>query len=235
MRTQQQNQRNQQQKSTSEKKYCAVCHKAGKLEKEYTNHYTKSTPGPNGIVVCPTILTNHCKKCNGYGHFSDHCLASAKASAIAKATAKATVIAKVEKKPELEYEDMWPAIGQVVGTKRPRDGNQFAALDNDAMPKPKAIKHTMNFKKVLETEYVEPKEDNGFVGNILVMNGKSTEVVKAILSGSVKPKQFNLQEEEEEEEYWEQEYDDIDYEEEIDRRIEAQSGRFASETWGDAW
>jgi len=53
------------------KKYCGVCHKAG--AKDYESHFTKSVPGPNGIVICPTILNSICKCCGKYGHFSDHC------------------------------------------------------------------------------------------------------------------------------------------------------------------
>jgi len=52
------------------KKYCSVCHKAGKSEREYTNHFIKSTPGPKGIVICPTILSSECKFCFQLGHWA---------------------------------------------------------------------------------------------------------------------------------------------------------------------
>ena len=57
------------------KKYCSVCHKAGKTEREYTNHFIKSTPGPNGIITCPTILSSECKFCFQRGHWAseEHC------------------------------------------------------------------------------------------------------------------------------------------------------------------
>lgn len=57
----------------SNKKYCGVCHKAGKPAAEYESHYTKSLPGPKGIVTCPMILASVCKRCGQSGHFSDHC------------------------------------------------------------------------------------------------------------------------------------------------------------------
>ena len=60
-------------KGKSDKKYCGVCHKAGKPASEYESHYTKSVPGPKGIVTCPMILTSVCNRCNQSGHFSDHC------------------------------------------------------------------------------------------------------------------------------------------------------------------
>ena len=58
-----------------QKKFCSVCHKAGKTEREYTNHFIKSTPGPNGIVICPTILSSECKFCFQRGHWAseEHC------------------------------------------------------------------------------------------------------------------------------------------------------------------
>ena len=63
-----------------EKKYCGVCHKAGLPEKDYTSHFTKSVPGPHGIVICPTILNNECSYCLQYGHFKNSCPAIAKNS-----------------------------------------------------------------------------------------------------------------------------------------------------------
>jgi len=59
------------------KKYCGVCHKAGLSEKEYTSHFTKSTPGEKGIVICPTILNNECTFCYQKGHFKTACPAIA--------------------------------------------------------------------------------------------------------------------------------------------------------------
>jgi len=58
------------------KKFCGVCHKAG--SSDYESHFTKSVPGPNGIVICPTILNSMCKCCGKYGHFSDHCPTASK-------------------------------------------------------------------------------------------------------------------------------------------------------------
>jgi hypothetical protein len=60
---------------TEQKKFCSVCQKAGKSEREYTSHFTKSVPGPKGIVICPTILFSECTFCHQRGHWAneDHC------------------------------------------------------------------------------------------------------------------------------------------------------------------
>lgn len=59
--------------ATAAKKFCGICKAIGKTEQEYTNHYTKSAPGPKGVVTCPVILTSVCKCCSKQGHFADHC------------------------------------------------------------------------------------------------------------------------------------------------------------------
>ena len=55
------------------KKFCKVCQDAGKTEKEYTSHYVRSAPGPNGVVVCPTLLSQECRYCYKRGHTVKFC------------------------------------------------------------------------------------------------------------------------------------------------------------------
>jgi hypothetical protein len=55
------------------KKNCGVCKNAGLPESAYTSHFTKSVPGPQGIVICPTILANECSICYERGHFRSAC------------------------------------------------------------------------------------------------------------------------------------------------------------------
>ena len=50
--------------------YCDTCYRKGLSEREYTSHYTKSEPGPRGVVVCPTILNAVCKACGMKGHWA---------------------------------------------------------------------------------------------------------------------------------------------------------------------
>jgi hypothetical protein len=53
--------------------FCKVCRDAGRPEKEYTSHYVKDQPGPNGKVVCPTLLNQACRICHKTGHTSSYC------------------------------------------------------------------------------------------------------------------------------------------------------------------
>ena len=62
--------------------FCKVCFDAGKSEKEYSNHYVRSAPGPEGKVVCPTLLSQQCGYCLNSGHTPKFCpvLAAEKAA-----------------------------------------------------------------------------------------------------------------------------------------------------------
>jgi hypothetical protein len=62
--------------------FCKVCFDAGKSEKEYSSHYVRSAPGPEGKVVCPTLLCQSCGYCGDCGHTPKFCpvLAAEKAA-----------------------------------------------------------------------------------------------------------------------------------------------------------
>ena len=55
------------------KTFCKVCFDANKSEEEYTSHFLKDRPGPDGKVVCPTLLSTECRYCHEHGHFKSHC------------------------------------------------------------------------------------------------------------------------------------------------------------------
>ena len=55
------------------KPYCKVCHDAGKSEVEYTSHWVKNKPGPDGVVICPTLLAQECRYCHESGHTPSCC------------------------------------------------------------------------------------------------------------------------------------------------------------------
>lgn len=53
--------------------FCKVCYDAGLSTKEFTSHFVKDQPGPNGKVVCPTLLAQKCLICGVPGHTSSYC------------------------------------------------------------------------------------------------------------------------------------------------------------------
>lgn len=53
--------------------FCKVCYDAGKPEELYASHFVKDRPGPDGRVVCPTLLNQECRYCKEKGHTPTHC------------------------------------------------------------------------------------------------------------------------------------------------------------------
>lgn len=53
--------------------FCKVCYDAGLPNQNFTSHFVKDQPGPNGKVVCPTLLAQKCLICGVPGHTSSYC------------------------------------------------------------------------------------------------------------------------------------------------------------------
>lgn len=60
-------------KTNNIKKYCKVCHDAGKSESEYQSHFIRENTNPNSKVVCPTLLSLECRYCSKKGHTVKYC------------------------------------------------------------------------------------------------------------------------------------------------------------------
>jgi hypothetical protein len=60
--------------------FCKVCYDAGLPIEKYTSHYVKDQPGPNGRVVCPTLLDQKCLICGVPGHTSSYCTQNSSSS-----------------------------------------------------------------------------------------------------------------------------------------------------------
>jgi len=126
------------------KPYCKVCHDAGKTEKEYTSHYVKSAPGPEGKVVCPTLLAQCCGYCGACGHTPKFCPTLAAQKAAEEKALKQAARKEAVEKREAEKAAPKPA------TKKPTASNNlFAALDSDD-EEPKVS------KKVSRPQFIEP-------------------------------------------------------------------------------
>jgi hypothetical protein len=49
---------------------CQVCKAAGRSEKECSSHWVKDQ---NGVVICPTLLSQECRYCGNKGHTTKYC------------------------------------------------------------------------------------------------------------------------------------------------------------------
>ena len=125
------------------KPYCKVCHDAGKSEKEYTSHYVKSAPGPEGKVVCPTLLAQCCGYCGNCGHTPKFCPVLA-----AQKVAEEKALKQAARKEAVEKSKAAPKPAPV----KKQSSNVFAALDSDSDDEPKKVS-----KKVSQPQFIEPK------------------------------------------------------------------------------
>lgn len=58
---------------TGKKPFCKICFDTKQPESVYTSHYVRDVPGPNGVVVCPTLLQIECRYCKKKGHTNSKC------------------------------------------------------------------------------------------------------------------------------------------------------------------
>jgi len=119
------------------KPYCKVCHDAGKSEKEYTSHFVKSVPGPEGKVVCPTLLSQSCGYCGSCGHTPKFCPTLAAEKAAEEKALKQAARRDALEKREAEKAATKPA----ASVKKPQSG--FAAAfgsDSDSETEKKVSK-----------------------------------------------------------------------------------------------
>jgi hypothetical protein len=125
------------------KPFCKVCHDAGKTEKEYTNHFVKSEPGPNGKVVCPTLLAQECRFCFEAGHTAGYCPVIA---ANKKAEEKALRLAVRKEKSQAPKPNV---------VKKP--ANIFALLGSDSDSDEPVSKKVINKSNINSTKNVSAK------------------------------------------------------------------------------
>lgn len=125
-------------KSGAKKPFCKVCQDAGKSEKEYTSHYVRSEPGPNGKVVCPTLLSLRCGYCDGLGHTPKFCPILANHKQAEEKAMKQAARREIQDKIEAPK----PAAAK-------KQSNVFAALcDSDSEAEKKVSKKVSTQKPV---------------------------------------------------------------------------------------
>lgn len=141
----------------SKKPYCKVCHDAGKDEKMYTSHYVRSEPGPNGKVVCPTLLEAVCTYCSKQGHTVSRCPEIAK-----KQKAQTKDVARNNYK---NNEKEKPIISTSTNSKKK---NVFEYLEEDDVKK--------EIKKEKEAKKVVMKDDFPPLNTSIIKNENSTTI-----------------------------------------------------------
>ena len=99
---------------SADKPFCKVCHDAGLPVAKYTNHFVKDQPGPDGKVVCPTLLAQKCFKCGVAGHTSSYCPEEARREKERKERER-------EAKKQMNATDVngWKVVGDVSASTKP--------------------------------------------------------------------------------------------------------------------
>jgi len=122
--------------SKQRKPFCKVCFDSDKTEQEYTNHYLKDKPGPNGKVICPTLLATECRYCHDLGHFKSHCpiLAERKVSSVYAPSMQASFVSD-ETFERIKEAEANITLRQRHIKQKPaqikRQTNTFSALESD--------------------------------------------------------------------------------------------------------
>ncbi len=109
------------------KTFCKVCFDAGKDEKCFTSHFVKDSPGPNGKIVCPTLLATECRYCHEKGHFKSHCPLLAKRKSQPK------------RAPRQERHNSWLSKEQLAQVDAQATVVKVTKTHQKAQSKPKAV------------------------------------------------------------------------------------------------
>ena len=136
--------------------FCDVCYKKGLPIEKYQSHYPRSKPGPDGVIVCPTILSAQCNYCGLMGHWENERYCQAlrednferdRREAAEKKNRRQQDIYEMKK---ARTDAIWnPAPLKAGGSNKPTGG--FAALLED--DEPQVVE-----KKVKEVKKKETKE-----------------------------------------------------------------------------
>lgn len=128
------NQRNYAQKKKTP--FCDVCYKKGLPIEKYESHYPKSKPGPDGVIVCPTILSARCNYCGLTGHWENERYCQALREDNFERDRREAAERKVRRQQDIyemkkaKADAMWnPAPSKKEGSNKPTGG--FAALLDD--------------------------------------------------------------------------------------------------------
>ena len=169
-------------KIVKQTKCCKVCVDAGKVESIYSSHWVKDN---NGVVICPTLLSQDCRYCRLPGHTITHCSLYSKRNEMNSAVTKLTAQLKTKKTEKKELKKAKQETGS---------GSRYAAFidygddsdGEDAHKKKKAktveaeaepVIKKITFADIVARTIVEPK---------MVVHIAPTEEVMAKLNNTNK-------------------------------------------------
>ena len=111
---------------------------------DYTDHFVKDQPGPNGKVVCPTLLAQKCLNCGVPGHTTNYCPEKLRGE---RARSERDREEREQTKKSVAAGQSWETVGQ-KGTSsssssssiEPRPRIEY--MDTNTKPKPKSATAT---------------------------------------------------------------------------------------------
>jgi hypothetical protein len=182
------------------KPFCKVCHDAGKPESVYTDHFVRSAPGPDGKVICPTLLSLQCRYCYQPGHTVKFCsVLKEKNNYQARAQEKKSVIQPrpTQKQKEIKPSNVFAAldVSDEESEEESDEETEVTTVINDEFPalggaKPsvqEATKPMFSYAKALTTE--KPKPVARLIPEI-VLKGKWADCVSSDEEDEDKNKEY---------------------------------------------
>ena len=204
-----------------QKKFCGVCQKAGKSEKEYTSHFTRSVPGPKGIIVCPTILCAECSFCHQKGHWAseDFCPALKDKKRLQKEEEKNYANRRSyvsdEKTEKTASYGRYAAFNEPEIMKEQQQKpivEEFPALGNPTS-KPKAIPTYASYASIIAQKEAPIRQEEPSEFTTFLVLGKATKDAKTVSKRCIEDNY-------EDDNYEDDNYEDDNYEDDDDSEDE---------------
>jgi hypothetical protein len=137
---------------TTAKPFCKVCFDAHLPASDYTSHFVKDQPGPNGNVVCPTLLAQKCLICGVAGHTSSYCPDNSSVSSSVSSSSSSTV------QNQTRYKLATDEIRQPV--RQPVHSIRLSPIQHRTAPTPRIVYATDIQPKTTTTNTKSNKTEN---------------------------------------------------------------------------
>ena len=132
--------------------FCKVCYDAGLPTEQFTSHFVKDQPGPNGKVVCPTLLAQKCLICGIPGHTSSYCPdnSSASSSSTLQNNSRFTPALATD---EIRYPPHSIRLPPIQFQNRERDHDRNREQKQNARPVPRIVYPTPTKPKTEKNDF----------------------------------------------------------------------------------